>query len=91
MTVESILKSADKLPQDQFMEVRYEEFVARPAETLRQVGNQCGLVWQDDFLQAITGGMDNRNYKWQTQMQDSDKKTLNGLLGNFLEQLGYRI
>ena len=91
MTVEAILQSANKLPSEQFMEVKYEEFVARPAEIFRQVGERCGLVWQDDLLQAITGGMDNRNFKWQTEMQDSDRKTLNGLLGNFLKQLGYSV
>jgi hypothetical protein len=91
MTVEAVLRSADKLPQDQFMEVRYEEFVDRPAEIFKQVGERCGLLWQDDLLQTITGGMDNRNFKWQTQMQDADKKTLNRLLGTFLKQLGYRV
>jgi hypothetical protein len=91
MTVKAILKSAKKLPGEQFMEVRYEEFVARPAEMLKQVGDRCGLVWQDDLLQAITVGMDNRNFKWQTQMQDTDKNTLNGMLGNFLKHLGYSV
>jgi len=89
MTVEAILQSAKKLPSEQFMEIRYEEFVDRPAEVFKQIGERCGLVWQDDLLQAITGGMDNRNFKWQTEMQDSDKKTLNVLLCNFLKQLGY--
>jgi len=35
--------------------------------------------------------MDNRNFKWQREMQDSDKKTLNVLLGDFLKQLGYAV
>jgi len=91
MTVEAILQSAKKLPGEQFMEIRYEEFVDRPAEVFKQIGERCGLVWQDALLQAITGGMDNRNFKWQTEMQDSDKKTLNVLLGDFLKQLGYAV
>ena len=91
MTVEAILQSAKKLPGEQFMEIRYEEFVDRPTEIFEQVGERCGLVWRDALLQSITGGMDNRNFKWQTEMQDSDKKTLDVLLCNFLEQLGYEI
>ncbi len=89
MTVEAILQSAKKLPREQYMAVKYEEFVARPAEIFEQVGEKCDLVWQDDLLQTITAGMDNRNFKWQTEMQDADKNTLNVLLSDFLKQLGY--
>lgn len=89
MTVEAILESAEKLPPERYMEVRYEEFVERPAEVFKQVGDRCGLVWQDNFLQTITAGIDNRNYKWQTEMQEADIQTLNRLLGKFLGQLGY--
>lgn len=89
MTVEAILQSAKKLPREQYMAVKYEEFVARPSEIFEQVGEKCDLVWQDDLLQTITAGMENRNFKWQTEMQDADKNTLNVLLSDFLKQLGY--
>jgi hypothetical protein len=88
-TVEAISRSAKYLSPDQYMEVKYEDFVARPAEIFQQVGNKCGLVWQQDLLQRITAGMDNRNYKWQAEMRNADKKTLNALLKEFLQELGY--
>ena len=90
-TVMAVLQSAEKIPPEQFMEVRYEEFVARPSKILEQVAEKCDLVWQDDLLQAITAGMDNRNFKWQTEMRDADKNTLNVLLCDFLNQLGYEV
>jgi hypothetical protein len=89
LTVEAILKSAAKLPPDQYLEVRYENFVARPVEIFKDVGARCDLVWQDKLLQMITVGIDNRNYKWQTEMQAADIQKLNELLGNFLGKLGY--
>ena len=89
MTVEAILQSSLKLPAGQYMQVKYEELVARPVEIFEQVGKKCGLIWQNDLLQTITAGMDNRNFKWQTEMQDADKNRLNVLLGDFLKQLGY--
>ncbi len=89
MTVAAVLKSAQKLPPEQYMEVRYEEFVARPAEIFMQVGTRCGLVWQNELLNEITVGIDNRNYKWQSEMDASDRQTLNSLLGHFLDELGY--
>jgi hypothetical protein len=91
MTVAATLQSAKKLPPEQYMEVKYEEFVARPTEIFKRVAEKCDLVWQDALLQAITVGMDNRNFKWQTEMQDSDKKTLDVLLGDFLKPLGYAV
>jgi len=91
MTVESILQSAKDLPREQYKEVRYEELVARPADIFEQVGKQCDLVWQKDLLQSITAGLDNRNFKWQTEMQEADKNTLNELLRDFMGQLGYDV
>ena len=89
MTVEAVLRSVQKLPPEQHMAVKYEEFVARPAKIFEQVAEICDLVWPQDLLQTITAGMDNRNFKWQTEMPEADKKTLNELLGDFLKQLGY--
>jgi hypothetical protein len=91
MTVETILQSAEKLPRVQYIEVKYEEFVSRPAEIFERVGEKCDLIWPDDLLQTITAGMDNRNFKWQMEMQDVDKNTLDLLLGDFLKQLGYKV
>ena len=91
MTVEAIFESAKNLPHQQYMEVKYEDLVARPVEIFKQVGEKCDLVWQDDWLQTVTAGMDNRNFKWQTEMQDVDKHTLNALLGDFLRQKGYDV
>ena len=91
MTVKAILQSAKKLPRKQYMAVKYEDLVARPAEIFKHVAEKCGLVWPEDLLQAITAGMENRNYKWQTEMQDADKNTLNVLLCDFLKQLGYEV
>ena len=91
LIVASVLQSAAKLPPEQYIEVKYEDFVVRPAEILKQVAAKCGLTWQDNLLQTITGGMENRNFKWLAEMNDEDKQRLNVLLGDFMQQLGYEI
>ena len=91
MTVAAILQSSTELPEAQYLEVKYEDFVERPVEILEQVGKKCSLIWPGDLLQAITAGIENRNFKWQTEMQIADKETLNHLLGDFIRQLGYDI
>lgn len=89
MIVESVLRSAGKLPPEQYVEVKYEDFVAQPAEIFRHVAAKCDLIWPEDLLQAVTGGIENRNFKWLAELRDEDKITLNRLLGDFMNQLGY--
>jgi hypothetical protein len=89
MTVKAILQSAKNLPRKQYLAIKYEDLVAQPVEIFKQVAEKCDLVWQEDKLQAITAGINNRNFKWQMEMQDADKNTLNVLLCDFLKQLGY--
>ena len=91
MTVKAILQSAKNLPRKQYLAIKYEELVARPVEIFKQVAEKCDLVWQEELLQTITAGMDNRNFKWQTEMQDADKAMVNVLLCDFLKQLGYEV
>ena len=89
--VEHVIQSARDLPADQYMEVKYEDFVARPSDILKTVGAKYNLVWQDHQLQTIVDNIDNRNFKWQENMSDEDKDRLKFLLGDFLSQLGYDV
>ena len=73
------------------MEVKYEDFVARPSDILKTIGVKYNLDWEDKLLQTITGNIDNRNFKWQENMPAEDRKKLNILLGDFLLQLGYEV
>ena len=91
MTVKAILQSAKKLPRKQYLAIKYEDLVARPVEIFKQVAEKCDLVWQEDLLQTITAGMNNRNFKWRSEMSDEDQNTLNTLLEKFLKQLGYEV
>ena len=68
-TVEAALQSAKQLPPAQYMEIRYEYLVASPMEAFESVARKCGLVWPGNLLQKITSGMENRNFKWQTEIR----------------------
>lgn len=41
---------------DEFITVRYEDFVASPAAGGRRVFEHCGLAWNDDYLAVEQGG-----------------------------------
>jgi hypothetical protein len=91
MIMEHILESAQHLPQNRYFEVKYEDFIARPAETFTCLGEKCGLTWSDGFMDDIANGLQNRNFKWQTNLNPDEKDTLALLLGELLGRLGYKI
>jgi hypothetical protein len=89
MIVQHTLNSARNLPRDQYLEVKYEDFVERPAETLKFVGKKCGLSWSEDLLTHSTIGIQNRNFKWQENLSPAEKATLATHLEELLVRLGY--
>jgi hypothetical protein len=91
MVVEHVMQSARGLPGDQYLEIKYEDFVARPSDILKTVGVKYNLDWEEKLLQTVTANIDNRNFKWQENMTDEDRNKLNFLLGDFLMQLGYEV
>ncbi len=91
MIVEHVLEHAKRLPEERYMEVRYEQYMERPEETLRAVGEKCGLAWDPQHLKQVVSGLDNRNYKWRDGFTPEDIETLNSLLGDLLVKLGYEV
>ena len=91
MIMEHILESAQQLPQDQYFEVKYEDFVARPAEIFTSVEKKCGLTLNDAFINDVAIGLENRNFKWQENLSPDQKNTLTLLLGELLDRLGYKV
>ena len=91
MVVEHAMQSAKSLPGDQYLEIKYEDFVARPSDILKTVGERYNLDWDEKLLQTLTADIDNRNFKWQENLPDEDKNRFNFLLGDFLMQLGYEV
>jgi hypothetical protein len=91
MIMEHILESAQHLPPDRYVEVKYEDFIDRPAQTLSSVGEKCGLTWSVAFLDKVADGLENRNFKWRENFSPDEKDTLLALLGDLLDRLGYEI
>jgi len=90
-TVEHTLKYAQKLPQDRYIQIHYEDMVKRPFETFNSVAEKCGLQWKHAQLNSIVEGLENRNYKWSELLTPNEIKTLNSLLGSLLSELGYQV
>ena len=89
MIVEHVLNSAQSLPPDQYLETKYEDFIQRPAETLKFIGNKCGLEWSENLLESSASGLENRNFKWKENLSPAEKDTLAPLVEELLDRLGY--
>jgi len=90
-TLEYILNSVKILSADRFMQVRYEDFIIRPRETMLAIGEKCGLKWSDKVLDQVAEGLENRNYKWSANFDQTDIELLNALLGDLLEDFRYEV
>ena len=89
MTVCAAQDAAGQLPQGQYLEVRYEDFVSDPRATLQQIGEWAGLQWTEDFLASLAEGIENRNPKWREQLTAEQIRQVNDAVGDTLGKLGY--
>lgn len=89
--VEVVLDSAKKLPEDRYMQLRYEDFAADPAQTLRAIGEKCSLKWDEALLKEITGDIRSQNFKWRENLKPDEIETVNAIAGDLLERFAYEI
>lgn len=91
LVTEHALRAAEKLPKERYIEVRYEDFTARPVDVLNAVAEKCGLVWDQAFLKSIVGDIESRDYKWRQNLSPDEVARLNELVGDLLVRLGYEL
>lgn len=92
LITEHALAAAATLPPERYIELRYEDFTARPAEVLRETAARCGLAWPDPAaLEALVSNVENRNFKWREALQPPEVERLHALIGPLLTRLGYAL
>lgn len=90
LVTEEIRKSANIVGKNRFIEVRYEEIVTEPIETMKGVTNFCELEWKQDFESRLKSfSLQNRNYKWKKFLTAEEKGLLCPVLDDHLTRLGY--
>jgi len=90
-TIDYARTSAQALPQDRYIELRYEDFAARPADVLAGLAARCGLDWDRAAVESLVGDIENRNYKWRKDLQPEQVERINALAGDLLADLGYEL
>lgn len=78
------------IPASSLLEVRYEDFAARPVETFGPVLDFCDLEQNPVFERALSKyRIESANYKWQQDLSLAQQEVLLAVLGNELEKYGY--
>jgi hypothetical protein len=89
--MQAMERAKQSIPAANLMEVRYEEFAAKPVDVLRDVTAFCELEWDRRFEHALSGyRVESANYKWQKDLDPAQQAVLLAVLGNELDKYGYR-
>jgi hypothetical protein len=81
----------EKIGRDDYFEVKYENFVNNPQNTLKQIMKQLGLEYSVniDRYVATHGKPKNMNYKFRQNLKPSESKTVMQVTGVVANKLGY--
>lgn len=89
--VEMIRSSGSRLPDGQYMEIRYEDLAANPVGELERFCRHCELTWNPSVGETMASGMASRNYKWQEAFSSDDIAIMNRIMEPLLLSLGYTV
>jgi len=75
---------------EQFLEIKYEELMERPLPVFRRVCEYLDLDYSQLFERALRRvELRNANWKWESDLPESEKARLNRSLRSHLEKHGY--
>jgi hypothetical protein len=83
--VEEGRKMRCKLKDKQYKEIKYEDFVSSPRETIVEIGKFCGL--EANFNNVNFSSLRNFNFKWRENLEKKEKEKLLNTIGSFLNIL----
>ena len=76
---------------ERVLHLRYEEFVAEPRETVRQIAGFMGLDEDSTWLDAVGAlSLADRNRTWQSRLSPDQVAVIEGVQAQDLVRLGYR-
>lgn len=80
----------DKLPENQVIKIKYEEFVSSPVDVLRQVLNQLGVQYTDDQLKESVKNVSLKSIgKGHFMLNEFEMKAVTELISDTLNRHGY--
>jgi len=88
--VERMLHDRQYIPQEQYIEIRYEELMRDPIVELTRILDFCDLPCTCDFQAHVEEfNLENRNFKWMNRFPPYQINKIYEEIGPLLEQLEY--
>jgi hypothetical protein len=85
-------ETAKEIPSDQWMEIRYEDFVDQPREGMQQILQFAGLQWPKKFEREFSLHRFGENKKgFLRDLTGSQVAQLEEVIGEYLERRGYEL
>ena len=88
--VEIILQDKKSLNPSQYIEIRYENFVKAPADTIRKVCEFCEIEWTNEHGKFIEKrNVVNKNYRYKQRLSTREVQRIEEITGNLMNSLNY--
>jgi hypothetical protein len=89
--VDTTLDDAPLIAPERFLQVRYEDFIARPADILGQIAGFAGLSLPPGYLQTLPPIRSGNRGKWRAALSPDDQQKVARVIAPTLERLGYTL
>ena len=97
---EEIQRAKKSLDEDQFYDIKYEELIKDPEQSIKNILNFCQLEYEDLFskkairvdgekFEKISKNLSSRNDLWKQRFTDDEQTRLNNLIKRLLVKLEY--
>lgn len=87
--VEAIIAAGQNLEEGRFLEIRYEEFLKQPQETLERIFDFLEVPFPEDFMSCLPALKASNYGKWKVAFSGEEKALIGPILNPLLIQLGY--
>lgn len=90
-TLEPVLEFRETLPEGQWLDMRYEDFMREPEARCREILAFCGLSESEEVLSYVRKTVDpTRKDKWRDELTDEQMADMEPVLRQTVERLGYQ-
>lgn len=87
--VRAVADRGTTLPRAQYREIRYEDFVADPVSSIRQVALFCDTDWPETDIRTHTHSVQSRNDKWGRVFNGEQLGVMAEIAGETMRRFGY--
>jgi hypothetical protein len=85
------LQNSKSLLQDRYLELRYEDLVVDVRGSIEKIRKFAGLRRRTDYESLLPNTLTNMNYKWESDLSESQIELLEKTIGGKLRELGYSV